>query len=74
MNVCYRDRERERQSCKYRLVWFVGLYGISTLVGYLTPNLFLVNSQFFFKQFSLAGVHSLIVKNISISNYSSSYI
>ena len=28
------------------------------------------NSQFYFKQFSLASVHSLIVKNISISNYS----
>ena len=48
--------------------WFVGFYGISTFVGYLTPNPFLC------KQFSLAWVHSLIVKNISISNYSSSYI
>ena len=24
-----------------RLVWFIGFYGISTFVGYLTPNLFL---------------------------------
>ena len=24
-----------------RLVWFVGFYGISTFVGYLTPNPFL---------------------------------
>ena len=30
--------------------------------------------MFYLKQFSLAWVHSLIVKNISISNYSSSYI
>ena len=26
--------------CKF-LVWFVGFYGISTFVGYLTPNPFL---------------------------------
>ena len=42
----------------FGLVWF---YGISTFVGYLTPN------QFYLKQFSLAWVHSLIIKNISIS-------
>ena len=46
-----------------------GFYGISTFVGYLTQNPFL-NNQFYFKQFSLALVHSLIVKNISISSYS----
>ena len=28
------------------------------------------NNQFYFKQFSLALVHSLIVKNISILSYS----
>ena len=48
--------------------WIVGFYGISTCVGYSKPNLFLC--QFYFKQFSLAWVHSLIVKNISISSYS----
>ena len=48
-----------------------GLYGISTFAGYLMPNPFLYNKQFCFKQFSLVLiVHSLIVKNISISNYS----
>ena len=31
---------------------------------------FCANSQFYFKQFSLAWVHDLIVKNISISSYS----
>ena len=31
---------------------------------------FYINKQFYFKQFSLAEVHNLIVKNISISNYS----
>ena len=36
--------------------WLVGFYGISTFVGHLTPN------QFYFKQFRLAWVHSLIVK------------
>ena len=57
--------------------WLVWFYGISTFVDYLTPNTFYVNNQFYLKQFSLAWVHSLIVKNISISNYSvysSSYI
>ena len=47
----------------------LGFYGISTFVGYLTPNPFFVSNQFYFKQFNLAWVHSLIVKNISISNY-----
>ena len=27
--------------CWFGLVWFVGFYGISTFVGYLTPNPFL---------------------------------
>ena len=103
--------------------WLVGFYGISTFVGYLTPNPFLCKSVLFktilfsistqfncqkhfyfklFKQlyiiihFSMSTVsmskivqfktiqlsistqykckESLIVKNISISNYSSSYI
>ena len=34
---------------------------------------FYVNNQFYFKQFDLAWVHNLIVKNISISNYSVIY-
>ena len=54
----------------FGLVWF---YGISTFVGYLTPNPFYVNNQFSLKQFGLAWVHSLIVKNISISTYSVIY-
>ena len=30
------------------LVWFVGFYGMSTFVGYLTPNPFFnANNQFF---------------------------
>ena len=51
------------------LQWLVGFYGISTFVGYLMPNSFDAN-KFNFKQFSLAWVYSLIVKNISISSYS----
>ena len=35
-------------------VWFVGFYGISTFVGYLTPNSFYVNNLFYLNQFSLA--------------------
>ena len=61
---------------KNGLVWF-GLLGF---MAYQPSKViwrqihFYVNKQFYFKQFSLAWVHSLIVKNISISNYSSSYI
>ena len=36
------------------LVWLLGFYDISTFVGYLMPNRFLTNNQFYFKQFSLA--------------------
>ena len=31
-------------------------HGISTFAGYLTPNIFFVNNQFYFKQYSLAWV------------------
>ena len=51
--------------------WLFGCYGISTSVGYLIPNtFFFTNNQFYFKQFSLARVHSSMVKNIFISSYS----
>ena len=51
-------------------------YGISTFVGYLTPNPFLCKLSVLFQtiQFSMS---TQFVKNISISNYSvysSSYI
>ena len=55
-------------------VFLGGVYGVSTFIGYITPNPFYVNNHFYFKQFSFAWVHNLIVKNISISNYSSTYI
>ena len=42
--------------------WLVGFYGISTFVCYLMPNPFYTDSPFYFKQFSLAWVHSFIVK------------
>ena len=38
----------------FGLVWFGGFYGTSTVVGYLTPNPFLLNNLFYLKQFSLA--------------------
>ena len=41
--------------------WWFGFYGISTFVGYLTPNPFLCK-LFYFKQFSFVLVLSLIVK------------
>ena len=48
------------------LIWFglVWFYGISTIVGYLMPNPFYTYKQFYFKQFSLAQVHSLKVKTV----------
>ena len=46
--------------------WLVGFYGISIFVGYLMPNPFYVNSQLYLKQFSLAWVHSLIIKTVLI--------
>ena len=61
--------EQELVKVGWLVGWLFGFYGISTFVGYLTPNPFLYN-QFYFKQFSLAWVHSLIVKNIFISSYS----
>ena len=53
---------------KLQLVCVSGRYGISTIEGYLIH--FYTNNQFYFKQFSLAWLHSLIIKNISISSYS----
>ena len=44
-------------------VCLFGFYGISNFVGYLMPNPFLYK-QFYFKQFSLASVHSLNVKTV----------
>ena len=49
--------------------WMFGFYGISTFESYLTPNPLLCE-YFYFKQFSLASVQSLIVKNFSIWSYS----
>ena len=46
------------------LGWLFGFYGISTFVGYLTPNPFLYKDQFYFKQFSLAWINSSIVEKI----------
>ena len=50
------------KSC--RIGWLVGC-----ICRYLRPNPFSCK-QFYFKQFSLAWIHSLIVKNIYISSYS----
>ena len=54
------ERKKERK----KVSWLVEFYGISNFVGYLTPKPFYANIPFYFKQFSLTWVHSLIVKNI----------
>ena len=46
----------------YMIVCLFVCYGISTFVGYLMPNPFYSNKYFYFKQFHLGKVHSLIVK------------
>ena len=54
------------------MLWLVGwvLWHINLCRLFNAKSIFYVNNQFYFKQFSLAWVHSLIVKNISIANYS----
>ena len=37
---------------------FIWFYDITTIVGYLMPNPFLYTKLFYFKQLSLAKVHS----------------
>ena len=59
-NIQTKKKERKKERNKERKKMIVCLVGF---YGIST-----------LKQFSLAWVHSLIVKNISISNYSSSYI
>ena len=49
--------------------WLVGLYSISTFVSYLMPDPFYTNSQFYFKQFSLAWVHDLIIKHLYFKQF-----
>ena len=46
-------------------VGWLGFYGISTFVGYLIPNPFYENSQFYLKQFSF---HTVECRNSSILN------
>ena len=59
-----------------KVVWLFGFYGISTFVGYLTPNLFSCKLSVLFQtiQFCISTQskykYSLIVKNISISSHS----
>ena len=48
--------------CVCVCVCVLWIYGISILVGYLMP--YYTNEPFFFKQFSLTGVHILTVKNV----------
>ena len=70
----------ECKFCKFLYCWRcqcyifrVGWLGFMTyqplLVIYCQIH-FYTNNQFYFKQFRLTWVHSLIVKNISISSYS----
>ena len=55
---------------KWYLVVIWVLWHINLCRLFNAKSIFYTNNQFFLKQFSLAWVHSLIVKNISISSYS----
>ena len=46
------------------------LWHINLCKLFNAKSIFYTNKQFYFKQFSEVLVHSLIVKNISISSYS----
>ena len=50
----YRNNDYVKKMSFWWLIWFVGFYGISTFVGYLTPKPFNINKQFYLKQFTLA--------------------
>ena len=54
----------DQQTLLVYVGWLVGFYGMSTFVGYLSQIHFYANSQLYFDQFSLAWVHSLIVKTV----------
>ena len=48
---------------------FVWVYGISTVMLFNAKSIFYTINQFYFKQFSLAWVHRLSVKNSFILSY-----
>ena len=48
---------------RYSLIWF---YGISTIVGHIMPNPFYTYKQFYFKQFSLAGVQFFVYTQLKV--------
>ena len=50
------------------VVWV--LWQINPCRLFNAKSIVMENSQFYFKQFDLAWVHSLIIKNISTSSYS----
>ena len=50
--------------------WLVGVYGISTFVGYLTPNQFLYKLSVLFQTFQFSMSTQFNCQNISISSYS----
>ena len=50
--------------------WLVFLWHINICRLFNTKSIFYINNQFYLKQLSLAWVRSLMVKNITISNYS----
>ena len=66
--VSYKNNSKEVKL----YLWLVGwiLWHINLCRLFNAKSIFYTNNQFYFKQFSLAWVNSLIVKDISISSYS----
>ena len=51
--INYRQKSSLKKSKMLLLGMLVGFYGISTFVGYLMPDHFYTNNQFYFKPFIL---------------------
>ena len=71
MTTIYSSESRDKILYCSMVGWLFGFYGISTFVGYLTPNRFLCKKSILFQiiLFSMSTQFNF-QKNISISNYS----
>ena len=68
------DKNPDKNCCLNLFICLFGFYAISNFVGYLIPNPFYTIKQFYFKQFSLALIHYLIVKKHYYFNVKNSSI
>ena len=69
LNVCTKKVWKLIEGTSYG-GWLGGFYGISTFVGYLTPNPFLYKYLVLFQTIQFSMSTQMIIKSISISSYS----